>query len=161
MVGGQAVCHSHSAGKPCGRRQRTETKNLIALAVLLVVVVIVAPLWFYRRQALSPLVLLWRKQHGDTVQSIAFASDGALLASGGSDDTVKFWRVADGQFIRTLKFRVLTNSITFSSDGKLLAVSSGDCIQLRQATDGRLVRTPQIEATVVSSRRDTFGIGQP
>lgn len=71
--------------------------------------------------------ILWmRGGHSDSVRTVAYSPDGVLFVSGSDDWTVKIWRVADRQLIRTL---VPTNSAVvkavFSSDGSRLAVGTG------------------------------------
>src|SRR5215211_1063065 len=41
--------------------------------------------------------------HSKLVNAIAFSSDNMLLASGSKDTTVRLWRVADGELVRTLE----------------------------------------------------------
>ena len=61
------------------------------------------------------------------VRSVSFSPDGALLASGASDSTVKLWDVATRRQIATLKgHRSQVSSVSFSPDGTLLASGSWD-----------------------------------
>ena len=66
--------------------------------------------------------------HQGTVSSVAFSPDGAILASGGTDDkSIKLWDVATGQELETLQGH--TESVwglDFSPDGTLLASGSFD-----------------------------------
>src|SRR5271168_2355975 len=67
------------------------------------------------------------KGHTDKVNAIAFAPDGKLVASGGSDDTVRLWDPAGGKEVRKLKGH--TDSVlgvAFSPDGKTLASAAAD-----------------------------------
>jgi WD40 repeat protein len=59
--------------------------------------------------------------------SVAFSSDGLLLANSSGDSTIKIWRVQDGQKIRVLKGHTApVRSVAFSPDGQTLATGSGD-----------------------------------
>jgi WD40 repeat protein len=73
-----------------------------------------------------PDILWMRGGHSQSVRTVAYSPDGALFVSGSDDWTVKIWRVADRQLIRTL---VPTNSavvkVVFSPDGSRLAVGTG------------------------------------
>ena len=73
--------------------------------------------------------------HTDSIESVAFSSDGKLLATGSWDKTAKIWDVATGTCIKTLSGLNQNNpnshtdsikSVAFSSDGKLLATGSWD-----------------------------------
>lgn len=73
------------------------------------------------------------------VTSVAFAPDGALLASGLVDTTVRLWRIPDGTLVRTLEGHTnLVTSVAFSPDGTLLASGSmDDTVRLWQVASGQ------------------------
>ena len=73
--------------------------------------------------------------HTDQVYALAITPDGKTLASGGADRTVKFWNIATGEHLRTLrdeKYKPAVSAfatpshpgyvqaVKFSPDGKLL-----------------------------------------
>jgi WD40 repeat protein len=76
----------------------------------------------------SPHLTTFLHGHINEVLSIAFSPDGKVLASAGSDNTIRLWDVATGQLIG----QPLTghtnwvNSVAFSPDGKILASGSAD-----------------------------------
>jgi WD40 repeat protein len=79
-------------------------------------------LWKYAEGKLITL-----RGHSKEVDAIAFSPDGLLLASGSWDATVRFWRVSDGEQLRTLEnVTGWVTDLSFSSDGVLLASGSGD-----------------------------------
>ena len=68
-------------------------------------------------------------EHGSSVNSVAFSSDGARLASGSDDGTVKLWDVKTHENITTLDAHESgISSVAFSPDGTLLASGSFDDI---------------------------------
>jgi WD40 repeat protein len=66
--------------------------------------------------------------HTQWVTGFSFSPDGTLLASSSDDNTIRLWRVADGQLLRTINtlLPALMNSISFSPDGALLTVGFTD-----------------------------------
>ncbi|MEP6743090.1 MAG: caspase family protein [bacterium] len=67
------------------------------------------------------------KGHGKGVTRVAFSRDGRLLASSGSDNTIKIWDVATRSELRTLKGHTTNiDSLDFSPDSRLLASASDD-----------------------------------
>lgn len=67
------------------------------------------------------------KGHGRGVSKVAFSRDNKLLASGGTDNTIKIWDVATRSELRTLTGHTSAiESIDFSPDGRLLASASDD-----------------------------------
>jgi WD40 repeat protein len=67
------------------------------------------------------------KGHGRGVSKVAFSRDGKLLASGGTDNTIKIWDVATRSELRTLTGHTSNiESMDFTPDGRLLASASED-----------------------------------
>src|SRR5687768_7713512 len=68
-------------------------------------------------------VLYTLKAHSGMVYAAAFSPDSAVLATGGLDKKVNVWSVSTGKIVRVLgPLPGRVNCITFSADGKLLAV---------------------------------------
>jgi WD40 repeat protein len=81
--------------------------------------------------------------HAVFVNSVAFSSDGRLVASGSLDSTVKLWDVATGRELRTLVGHAdSVECVAFSPDGSTLASGSKDAtVKLWDLESGRELRT--------------------
>lgn len=81
--------------------------------------------------------------HTGSVYSVACSPDGRILASGGRDDTIKFWDMVSGRELRTLAGHAgAVRSVTFSPDGLTLASGSEDkTIRLWDVASGRSLST--------------------
>jgi WD40 repeat protein/uncharacterized caspase-like protein len=67
------------------------------------------------------------KGHGKGVTTVAFSRDAKLIASAGTDNTIKIWDVGSQRELRTLTGHIASiESMDFSPDGKLLASASDD-----------------------------------
>ena len=65
--------------------------------------------------------------HGRAVNKVAFSRDGKLLATGGTDNTIKIWDLAAKRELITLTgHTAIIESLDFSPDGRLLASAGED-----------------------------------
>jgi sugar lactone lactonase YvrE len=113
----------------------------VVTAVLLLVFITAVSLFLTNVfSARSPLLTL--KGHTDGVTDVVFSPDGALLASGSMDGTVRIWRADDGELLHTLKQTGDVFSVNFSPDGETLASGAGNnAVKLWRVTDGTLLYT--------------------
>src|SRR6185295_19961741 len=71
--------------------------------------------------------LILQSGHTKSANAVAFSSDNRWLASGGKDNLIKIWDLANGNVLRTLYGHTSNvNALAVSPDGKLLASGSGD-----------------------------------
>jgi uncharacterized protein with WD repeat len=82
------------------------------------------------------------KGHTDKVTSVAFSPDGATIASGSADYSIKIWRVSNGAQLRELKGQTgHVYSVAFSPDGSMLASADNLSVKLWRVSDGQHLRT--------------------
>src|SRR5262245_14818989 len=81
--------------------------------------------------------------HLGRVDAVTFSPDGRILASAGSDHTIKLWDTLQGLLIRTLVGHSdKVRCVAFSPDGKSLVSGSNDhTIRIWELQSGRSVRS--------------------
>ena len=83
--------------------------------------------------------------HESAVYTVAFSSDGLLMATGSYDGTVRLWEVRDARRPRQLALvtghTAAVNAVAFSPDGRTLVTGSADhSVRLWDVTDARQPR---------------------
>jgi WD40 repeat protein len=70
--------------------------------------------------------------HKDFVSNMAFSPDGAVLATGSEDGTIRLWNTTDGSSCAVLPGHMQeTTDVAFSPDGRTLAsLSQGESLKL-------------------------------
>ncbi|KAG8697979.1 hypothetical protein FRC09_007521 [Ceratobasidium sp. 395] len=86
-----------------------------------------------------------RPGHSDSVNSVTYSSDGAYIASGSKDKTVRIWNAGDGQPVgQPLKgHEDYVRSVAYSPDGSRIASGSYDkTIRIWDAETGQAIGQP-------------------
>src|SRR5262249_17810709 len=69
--------------------------------------------------------LIWSSGHTGNVNSVAFAPDGSMVASGGGNNTI-LWDAEQGRQVQVISHSGLVLTIDWSPEGDLLAVGEAD-----------------------------------
>src|SRR4051812_33384212 len=80
--------------------------------------------------------------HKGSVRAVAFAPHGDVLASGGTDDTVRLWELAKGTAATFAKLDADVEAVAFAPDGSALAVgTAGGAIRVWKVAPKRALTT--------------------
>ena len=106
--------------------------------------------WIYEVATSRALMLI---PTASSVTSVSFSPDGATLASGAWNGTVKLWDVATGEPIAMLEGHTRrVTSVSFSPDGAILASGSyDDTVKLWDVASREIIATLQGQASGVTS----------
>ena len=88
--------------------------------------------------------------HTKGVTSLAVSQDGSILASGGSYETARLWRLPDGEFIRQLPHGQGVSCLGMTQDNRLLISGDNDgTVRLWSLPEGELRKTLEAHTWVV------------
>jgi WD40 repeat protein len=123
-----------------------------AMAVVLALTAALGPGVATRADERPKIEVVPRIPHGGVVTSAAFSPDGARVATGSTDATIKLWDVATGRLIRTLARHsnevAYSVAAVFSPDGTRVLSGSSDGMRLWDAASGRLIRAVPTSSSV-------------
>jgi serine/threonine protein kinase/energy-coupling factor transporter ATP-binding protein EcfA2 len=78
--------------------------------------------------------------HQDSVECVAFSSDGARILTASLDKTAKLWEVASGKLIASFVHLGVVEDVAFSPDGtRILTASEDKTAKLWEAASGKLI----------------------
>ena len=80
--------------------------------------------------------------HEYAVRALAFSGDGALVASGSEDATVKVWSVADRALLQTLAHDDWVNAVAFGAGDELATGGDDGLVRLWNARTGEPLSEP-------------------
>jgi WD40 repeat protein len=118
-----------------------EKRNALVIAVIFLFGICFA--LFVFRWETPPLVKLWERRHEDQpglTHDIAFTPDGKYIVT--AAQTVKVWRVEDGQQVRSFPINVKDSIGAISPDGRWVATYKIDgTITIWKILEGKIVQT--------------------
>ena len=96
--------------------------------------------------------------HGDAT-CLAFHPIKNILASGGTDKTVRFWGLKSLQALKTFELNFVVQSLAYSPDGMTLLISgSSSQVELRNSSSGKLlIQLPIIAKKIFQVRYSPDG----
>ena len=90
--------------------------------------------------------------HRGLIRAIAFHPDGAVLASGADDGTIRFWDVESGASLGAREVGAAVTTLEYSPDGSLLAAG------LSRVNDNLLILDESPRAQIASYQLPTAGL---